>query len=350
MSQQQLLTRDQFRERVFARDQHKCVICSQPGVDAHHIIERRLWTEPHQRGGYFIDNGATLCSRDHLLAEQTILSVQQIREAAGCDVVLPDHMYRDVQYDKWGNIITSKTTRTPGELFYDESVQKILDAGGVLSMFTQYVKYPRTYHLPWSNPGKDDRSLADCSQFEGKRVIVTEKMDGENTNLYRDHVHARSLEKASGDDRAAIWKLWNRIGWEIPDKWRLCGENLQCTHSIRYSELPSYFMLFSIWDDRNCCLAWDDTVTYAQMLGISTVPVLYDGVFDREKIMSLYVDNRQPDPMEGYVVRNAEQFPYSAFRHNVAKFVRPNHVTSATHWRYSRKSYNQVANNDHAQL
>ena len=35
-----LLTRDQFREAVFARDNHKCVFCHQPAVDAHHILER----------------------------------------------------------------------------------------------------------------------------------------------------------------------------------------------------------------------------------------------------------------------------------------------------------------------
>ena len=44
-----LLTRDQFREGVFKRDNHKCVICRAPAVDAHHIIERRLWTD----GGYY---------------------------------------------------------------------------------------------------------------------------------------------------------------------------------------------------------------------------------------------------------------------------------------------------------
>jgi 5-methylcytosine-specific restriction endonuclease McrA len=32
-----LLTRDDFRESVFKRDGHKCVICKAPGVDAHHI-------------------------------------------------------------------------------------------------------------------------------------------------------------------------------------------------------------------------------------------------------------------------------------------------------------------------
>lgn len=42
-----LLSRDKFRQSVFDRDSHKCVICGdgpEVGVfiDAHHILERRL--------------------------------------------------------------------------------------------------------------------------------------------------------------------------------------------------------------------------------------------------------------------------------------------------------------------
>jgi len=46
----QLLTRDEFREGVFARDRHTCVNCRKPGVDAHHIMERRLFPD----GGYYL--------------------------------------------------------------------------------------------------------------------------------------------------------------------------------------------------------------------------------------------------------------------------------------------------------
>jgi len=41
-----LLTRDQFRDGVFARDGRRCVICQSAGpLDAHHIVERRLWPD-----------------------------------------------------------------------------------------------------------------------------------------------------------------------------------------------------------------------------------------------------------------------------------------------------------------
>lgn len=213
-----LLSRDTFRTEVLRRDNYKCVICgyanlSEPdcGLDAHHILERRLWDD----GGYYLDNGASLCDDHdgtigcHKKAEMTALSCDTIREAAGItQVAIPEHLYRDLVFDKWGNIIHPDGTRTKGDLFSDESVQKVLKAGGVLPLFRPYVKYPRTYHLPWS-PGltDDDRMLPSTKVFEGKQVVVTEKMDGENTTMYRDYMHARSLEEEHHESRCWVKKF-----------------------------------------------------------------------------------------------------------------------------------------------
>src|SRR5690606_36086297 len=111
------------------------------------------------------------------------ISVEQIREFAGITKpVLPEHMYSDVVYDKWSNIILENGQRIRGELFNDESVQKILKQGGVLDLFTNRMKYPRTYHLPQS-PGMndDDRMLKSLEIFHNREIVITEKMDGENT-------------------------------------------------------------------------------------------------------------------------------------------------------------------------
>ena len=174
-----LLSRDAFREGVFARDQHKCVFCEQPAVDAHHILERRLWGDS---GGYYLDNGASVCADHHMQCEMTVISVEDVRDACGIlKPILPDHLYDDAIYDKWGNIILANGMRLRGELFFDESVQKVLGQGQVLGLFTNRVKYPRTYHAPWSEGiTDDDRMHKDMSVFVGRRVIVSTKMDGEN--------------------------------------------------------------------------------------------------------------------------------------------------------------------------
>ena len=203
MNKDGLLDRDTFRESVFRRDGNRCLLCEETRqLDAHHIVERRLWTEPSEAGGYFLDNGASLCQEHHLAAEKTIVTPDELRQRAGISrVLLPAHLYRDQEYDKWGNPVQPNGTRLKGELFYDESVQKILREGGVLPLFVKYVKYPRTYHLPWSSPSSDDRVASSLNHFVGQEVVVTEKLDGENTSLYNDYVHARSLEKASGADQ-----------------------------------------------------------------------------------------------------------------------------------------------------
>jgi len=88
----------------------------------------------------------------HSDAEVTTLSVESIREAAGIErPIIPEDMYGDVVYDKWGNTILANGSRTKGPLFHDESVQKIMSHHPDWEMmFVEYVKYPRTYHLPWS--------------------------------------------------------------------------------------------------------------------------------------------------------------------------------------------------------
>ena len=328
-----LLTRDAFREGVFARDNNKCVFCGEPAKDAHHIIERRLFSD----GGYYLNNGASVCEEHHLACEMTVISVEEVRDACGIKkAVIPEHFYHDHQYDKWGNVVLPDGRRLKGELFNDISVQKILEKGGVLELFTSYVKYPRTHHLPWSEGlTEDDRMIHSMDLFIGQRVIVTEKMDGENTSLYRDYIHARSIDGRNHPSRAWVKNFWGQICGDIPENWRICGENLYARHSIGYEELPTYFMGFSIWNDRNECLSWDDTQEWFQLFGIQSVPVLYNGIYDEKVIRKLYDSKNDWEKSEGYVLRVADQFGYGQFRTHIGKFVRKNHVQTAKHhWQF----------------
>lgn len=341
---QKLLTREEFRESVLERDNHRCVICGVGGkLDVHHIIERRLWVAEHEFGGYFELNGASLCPVHHIAAEQTILSCDDIRQAAGITKILhPEQFYDDVELDKWGNYIQPNGTRLRGELFYDESVQKILKDGGVLPLFVDYVKYPRTFHLPWSNPSKDDKALKDTSYFDRQEVVVSIKLDGENTTMYRDYIHARSLTPLVGQDRGIVKALHASIAADIPQGWRICCENLYAKHSIHYTNLESYVAVFSIWNERNVCLSWDETLEWAQLFGLSTVPVIYRGIFDENLIRSLYTGEYNGDECEGYVVRLANSFNYQDFRKSITKFVRQAHVTTSNHWRHQKIVANQL--------
>lgn len=197
-------------------------------------------------------------------------------------------------------------------------------------MSAQRHKYPRTPHLPWS-PGasEDDVRLSACAGFEGRRVVVTEKMDGENTSLYRDGLHARSLDSRHHPSRAHV-KAWHAtIAHEIPEGWRFCGENVYARHSIAYGNLRGYFFLFSVWTAENECLPWPETVEWAALLGCPVPEVFYQGLWNAETVRRTTVD---PAVCEGYVVRLEEGFPYARFAASVAKWVRPSHVTTDQHW------------------
>ncbi|MEV6733175.1 RNA ligase family protein [Streptomyces sp. NPDC051364] len=193
--------------------------------------------------------------------------------------------------------------------------------------------YPRTPHLPWS-PGAaaDDVRASALPGLAGREVVVTEKLDGENTTLYADGLHARSLDSGHHPSRAWVKGLQSRIGAGIPAGWRVCGENLYARHSIPYEDLDSWFYGFSVWDGEHC-LDWDRTVSFLHGLGVPTPRVLWRGVFDERALRRLRLDTAR---QEGYVVRTVAGFARADFGRYLAKWVRVGHVQTDTHWMYAQ--------------
>lgn len=191
-------------------------------------------------------------------------------------------------------------------------------------------KYPSTPHLPWS-PGlqNDDRRIETLSGLVGQEIVVTEKLDGENTSLYRDDLHARSLDMRPHPSRTWVKAERGRFGHEIPAGWRLCGENVYAVHSLRYEDLEGYFYLFSVWDDQNISRPWDEVREWAALLDLPTPRELYRGLWNEEALKAIQVD---PERMEGYVVRVTAAVPYADFPLRVAKWVRRGHVQTDQHW------------------
>ncbi|MFD7783231.1 RNA ligase family protein [Streptomyces nojiriensis] len=195
------------------------------------------------------------------------------------------------------------------------------------------IHYPRTPHLPWS-PGAaaDDVRAVGLAGLAGREAVVTEKLDGENTTLYADGLHARSLDSAHHPSRAWVKGLQGRIGPRIPAGWRVCGENVYARHSIPYEDLDSWFYGFSVWDGEHC-LDWDRTVRFLRGLGVPTPRVLWRGTFDERALRRLKLDTAR---QEGYVVRTAAGFARADFGRCVAKWVRGGHVQTSTHWMFAQ--------------
>jgi hypothetical protein len=160
-------------------------------------------------------------------------------------------------------------------------------------------------------------------------VVVTEKMDGECTTMYRDWIHARSLDMLDNHpSRTWVKALWGQIRHRIPEGMiRICGENLYAVHSIRYEALPSYFLVHSVWMEEECW-AWEETCRFARELGLEVVPARYRSwdlvrLFDWDSIQ---------ERQEGWVVRRAGRIRGSDYGRQVAKWVRAGHVQTDEHW------------------
>lgn len=277
-------------------------------------------------------------------AESTEISCDELRERCGIrTVLLPPHFYSEDVVDKWGNPVLPNGQRLKGELFHDESVQKVL--APVLHLFSDRVKHPRTHHLPWSpNVSSDDKIIPSLSGFLGQEVVITAKMDGELTSIYKGGFHARSIDTAPHPSRDWLWGLHRRIGHDIPQGWRICGENLYAKHSIRYRHLPAHFLVHSVWDDRNTCLSWRETMEWCELLGLCHVKILgigaWDTLFMKDVVAPEELDG---DPCEGYVVRVTRRFAYREFKDVVAKWVRKDHVQTHGHWMRQAVEVNGLA-------
>ena len=320
----------EFVSAVLLRDGGKCVYCKSDTQNVIKIFDSRLWSGE----GNFLDNGATLCEEcvNHPYTES--ISVNELKRRANIkSQIIPEILGEGYEYDRWGNVLMPNGTWAKGPLFNEPDVIRNLESAGTLHLFTDKIKYPRTYHLPWS-PGvtDDDKVLSDTSHFEGREVVVTMKMDGENTTIMRDCLFARSTDSANHPSRNWV-KTWAAgFQYELPPGWKIRGENLYAKHSIFYNDLPSYFLGFAIWDERNICLGWEETIKLFDVLGISTPAILYKGTWDGNKIRKICED-LDTENNEGIVVRTTDSFFFTLFSRRVAKYVRADHVQTTEHWK-----------------
>jgi len=194
------------------------------------------------------------------------------------------------------------------------------------------IKYPKTPHFDFSKTlERGDRILKSFKGFIGKRVIVTEKLDGENASCYKGYYHPRSVIDDGHPSRDWLKGFKANFDYEIPEGWRICGENMYQLHSIPYDELITYFYVFNIWNENNLCLDWNTTKEWCELLGLKTVPVIYDGNFDYDKIKKIF-RNLDYKKQEGIICRVAHSFLYKDYDIYYAKAVRPNHIQTDEHW------------------
>lgn len=203
-------------------------------------------------------------------------------------------------------------------------------------------KYNRTFHLPWSKGATNDDKIAKgVSSLLNVPIVITEKMDGSNTSLESSGCFARTHASApTHSSFDALKALHASVKYIIDKDIQIFGEWCFAKHSIEYSELPSYFMLFGVrYLDENRWGSWTDVEMWAGDLGVSTVPLLFTGKVSSEKELQTLTESFINQPSccggirEGVVVRLAQSFDDDNFSKFVMKWVRANHVQTTEHWK-----------------
>lgn len=204
------------------------------------------------------------------------------------------------------------------------------------------IKFPRIYHLPWSEGlTTDDKKVgSDCIEnFQQNDLVILEKMDGENTTMTKESIYARSLDSRDHVSRHWVKGLWSCINYKLGNL-RLHGENVYAKHSVEYTDLDSYFFLFGV-SEGNIYHSWDLVVEVAEWLHLSVAPVIkiMNGDFNQSVIPKF-----NSDKQEGYVVRRRDDFYFNQedFNINIAKYVRANHVQTDTHWTHTAITRNRL--------
>lgn len=208
------------------------------------------------------------------------------------------------------------------------------------------MKYPRTYHLPFS-PGltNDDKKLKDrwFEYYRGKEVVFTEKLDGSNTAMDHYDVYERSHTAPTRHPWSRnLWDSSDGLFWKIkqyigPNE-TIYGENLYGVHSIEYNKLPCYWHMFAV-NDGDIWYSWNDVMEFANMLNVPYVPLLHHCTLHHEDEIEEIINSLMESHSfygdcgrEGIVMRVVDSFPITDFSHFVCKYVRANHVQTDEHW------------------
>lgn len=318
-----LLTRDDFRNKVLARDNHKCVVpgCNKEAVDAHHIVERKLW----HNGGYYLENGASVCETHHKLAEINKILPITLREYIGIkNKILPLQLDKNKEYTKWGKELISKQVYN--------------------------MKYPTTYYFSFSKrPDNHKKDIGNVDNLTNCPVVLTIKMDGSNVKINTNFVAARNGMHADHKSFDYLKVLHSKLKDNLPVHLDIFGEWLYAKHSIHYIDdlaLENYLQIFGIYNLKTqMWSSWDDVEKMAKQLGVTTVPVIKTDIYSNKYLLSgdvLHTGIKLIlDGHEGIVMRNIFPFHNSKFQNNVMKYVRANHIQTDKHW-----SNNQIIKNE----
>jgi ATP-dependent RNA circularization protein (DNA/RNA ligase family) len=228
---------------------------------------------------------------------------------------------------------------------------------------SDFFRFPHTPHLAWlgSAEPRDDKvlSAADVARLLHADVVVEEKLDGANLGFSLGPDGALRVQNrgsyltepfAGQFARLPAWLAAHGDGLaeallDHPDSPLIVfGEWCAARHSLSYTRLPDWLMLFDVFDAK-AARFWSSTRrnVLARRLGLATAPQLARGRFglsDLIKSLDIWPSRFRDGPLEGVVVRR-ESAEWCEQR---AKLVRADFTQSiGEHWRGRRLEWNRLA-------
>ncbi len=203
-------------------------------------------------------------------------------------------------------------------------------------MFRKYEKTCR--FLP--TPGKINLSKLELQNLLSGKVVIEEKMDGANVGIIR-HKNGFSLQKRgslvgqSEHEQFGWFHNWaNLQNYEklmrLPINHIVYGELLYAVHTIVYDKLPSYVLIFDVWDGYNF-LNYEKRKEFCEKYEFHMVPLINYGSFTKDQIINMMpVKSLYGDTAEGIVIKRYRKGEYLK-----AKLVKPEFIKTlneSEHW------------------
>jgi ATP-dependent RNA circularization protein (DNA/RNA ligase family) len=189
-----------------------------------------------------------------------------------------------------------------------------------------FFRFPHTPHLEWLGEGapRDDKVLSEreAAALLEAPVVVEEKLDGANLGFSvatdgRLQVQNRGsylVKPFSGQFGPLI--QWLELHEEtlltqMPGGVIVFGEWCAARHSLSYSRLPDWFLVFDVYD-RVKKKFWSTSRrnALAAVLALPVVPSLLKGCMTKQglrDLLSQLKSNFSDGPLEGVVVRREEE-------------------------------------------
>ena len=227
-------------------------------------------------------------------------------------------------------------------------------------MNEDFFRFPHTPHLAWLGEGspRDDKVLLpnEVEALLAADVVVEEKLDGANIGLsiapngsLRAQNRGQYLAKPHAGQFARLpsWLTHHSESLRsvLTPNLVLFGEWCAARHSLDYTALPDWFLLFDVYD-RSVDRFWNCTRRneLASRAGLVTVQELLHGkttLTTLKQLVATKQSHYRQGPPEGVVIR-LDSVEWCNAR---AKLVRPDFTqTIATHWRKRTIEWNRAIN------